>query len=155
MIIGNGGHSNVLKDMKPPLQGDKKYVGFVGKNCEDLRTRLNQFIIQPSAEYPVVVHETAYVRYHDYQIGAGSQILARAIINTEAKIGKFCVINTGAIIEHDAVIGDGTHVAPGAVVLGDARIGECCWIGANATVIQGTRVPSNTFIKANTVWKNK
>ena len=34
------------------------------------------------------------------------------IINSGAKIGKNCIINTGVIIEHDCVIEDNCHISP-------------------------------------------
>jgi UDP-3-O-[3-hydroxymyristoyl] glucosamine N-acyltransferase len=152
MFIGDGGHAKSLKDCNIRLQLHQKVVGFVGLTCADLRRRLAQFKEYSEDEFPVVIHPSAH-RSLACTVDAGSQILARAVVNWGADIGKFVVINTGAIIEHGAVVGAGSHIAPGAIVLGEARVGECCWIGAGAVVLQGATVPDDTFVKALTVHK--
>ena len=42
----------------------------------------------------------------------------QALINTNARVGRNCIINTKALIEHDAIIEDNCHVSTVAVVNG-------------------------------------
>ena len=37
--------------------------------------------------------------------------MANACINTSAKVGEHCIINTGAIVEHDNIIEDYVHIS--------------------------------------------
>lgn len=94
-----------------------------------------------------LIHPTAHVSASAV-LAVGVSILAGAVIQPEAKIGRGVIINTNATVEHDSVVGCGTHIAPGAIVLGDCRIGECCFIGAGAIVFQGRSVPDGTFLPA-------
>ena len=54
-----------------------------------------------------LVHPSAHL-----QAGIGSVVMAGAVINTEAMIGKHCIINTCAVIEHDNQLGDYVHEMP-------------------------------------------
>jgi sugar O-acyltransferase (sialic acid O-acetyltransferase NeuD family) len=89
------------------------------------------------------------------EIGMGTLIAHRAVVQVSAKIGRNVIINTGAIIEHDAVIEDGCHIAPGAIVLGGAKICFCSMIGAGAVVLPNQIVPENTLISSLTRYKNE
>ncbi len=79
------------------------------------------------------------------ELGAGSAILHGAIING-AKIGRNCIINTGAIIEHEVTLGENCFVGPGATVCGGVEVGSDVIIGAGATVRNGVKICSGAII---------
>lgn len=78
-------------------------------------------------------------------------LMPRTSINSLARIGSGCIINTGAIIEHECSIGDYTHIAPGAVIAGNVTIGESCFVGAGAVIKQGVTIGKQVTIGAGTV----
>src|SRR5690554_414474 len=98
-------------------------------------------------------------------IEEGTVVMANAVINPDAKIGKHCIINLGTIIEHDCVInnfahvspnvalaggvivGEGTHIGIGASVIQEVKIGKWCTIGAGAVVIKD--VPDGATVVGN------
>jgi sugar O-acyltransferase (sialic acid O-acetyltransferase NeuD family) len=80
--------------------------------------------------------------------GVGSMILAGAVVNSDARIGRGAIVNSGAIVEHDCEIGDFVHVSPGACIAGASVIGERVWVGANATVIPQLVIAPGTVIGA-------
>lgn len=80
------------------------------------------------------------------EIQDGSVVLMGAIINTDVKIGRNVIVNSGAIIEHHSVIHDHVHVAPGVILCGDVEIGNHSFIGAGSVIIQGSRVPPSSLI---------
>lgn len=82
------------------------------------------------------------------EIGAGSVLMARAVVGPGARIGRLVLVNTGAVVEHDCEIGDGVHVAPGAVLAGGVRIGAGVSIGAGAVVLPGLRVGAGAVVGA-------
>ena len=61
-------------------------------------------------------------------------VLAQAVVNTGARVGRHAIVNSAAVVEHDVVIGAGSHVAPGAVIGGGTRIDEHAFIGLGARV---------------------
>jgi UDP-perosamine 4-acetyltransferase len=81
----------------------------------------------------------------------GVQVLAGAIVNTDAFVNDNTIINTGAIVEHHSQIGAHCHVATGATICGDVTVGDGTHIGAGATVIQGITIGSKCIIGAGAV----
>lgn len=81
----------------------------------------------------------------------GVQVLAGAVVNTDAFVDDNSIINTGAIVEHHTHIGANVHVATGATICGDVEVGYGTHIGAGATVIQGIKIGSKCIIGAGAV----
>lgn len=81
-------------------------------------------------------------------VGAGTVIMAGAVVNSDAAIGDNVIINTGATVDHDCVVGDGAHLAPGAHLCGGVRVGAGAFIGAGTVIIPGIRVGSNAIVGA-------
>ena len=96
---------------------------------------------------PVLRHPAALVG-HGSTMGAGSIVMARAVIGPEARLGRLVLVNTGAIVEHDCVLEDGAHVAPGAVLAGGVRIGAGAMVGAGAVLRPGVRVGAGAVVGA-------
>ena len=59
----------------------------------------------------VVVHPFAYVA-RGASTGKGTQILARAVVGVDAKLGDACIINTGASVDHECAPGCGCASRP-------------------------------------------
>jgi UDP-perosamine 4-acetyltransferase len=59
-------------------------------------------------------------------------VLPRAVLGAAARVGRFCIINTGAILEHDVAVAEGVHCAPGCVLPGGVTVGAGALIGAGA-----------------------
>lgn len=85
------------------------------------------------------------------QIGSGTVVMPKAVINADAIIGKHCIINTGAIVEHDCFIGDFVHIAPSTTLTGNVTVGEGSFIGARTVVIPGVNIGKWCLIGAGSV----
>lgn len=85
--------------------------------------------------------------------GAGTVILAGAIVQANVSVGKQCILNIGSKVDHDAVIGDYVHLGPGCYIGGGATVGEGVVIGAGAVVMRNTHVPAWTEILPNTIFE--
>lgn len=101
-------------------------------------------------EFPVLVHPKAYIT-KTAKLEEGVQILAGAIVNSHASIGRDSIINTRAIIEHDCRIGPHVHVATGAILGGGVTVGECSHIGMGSRVLQGVRIGRRATVGAGAV----
>lgn len=84
------------------------------------------------------------------EVGDGCAVMNGAIING-AKIGKDCVINTGAVIEHACELSDNVFVGPNATLCGGVTVGPDCFIGAAVTVINGVRICGGAIVGAGAV----
>jgi sugar O-acyltransferase (sialic acid O-acetyltransferase NeuD family) len=94
-----------------------------------------------------VIHPSA-VLAPEVQLGAGSMVLARAVINIDARIGAACIINTAAVIEHDCVLADAVHVSPQAALAGTVHVGEASWLGIGSVVRQGVVIGADVVVGA-------
>lgn len=129
--------------------GESAAVIAIGANA--LRARLGAACQARGLDLPNVIHPTALLS-PTARIGAGVQVMARAVIGPEAKLGDLTLVNTGAIVEHGCTLGTAAHVGPGAVLSGGVEVGTrvllgagavvrpCCSIGADALIGAGAAV---------------
>lgn len=87
----------------------------------------------------------------DVKIGVGTVVMANACINTNAIIGKHCIVNTGSIIEHDNKIEDYVHISPNGTCCGTVEIGKLTHIGAGAIIKNNIKICKNCVIGAGAV----
>jgi len=96
---------------------------------------------------PALVHPAAYVA-RDATLGAGTQVLAGAIVAARAVIGRCCIVNTRASIDHESVLGDGVHIAPGATLAGLVRVDDGAFIGTGASIVPRAHVGHDAIVGA-------
>lgn len=123
----------------------RAFVGVGSASDAAPRKNVYETILSSGLEPVSAVHPSATVS-PSAVIGAGSTVMAGAIINACAVLGVNVVINTGAIIEHDCVIGDHAYVATGAVLSGGVTVGECAHIGAGAAVRQRISIGAGSVV---------
>ena len=150
IVIGAGGHGKVVVDaiLSNP-ESNVKIIGFLDdgdieeiagikklgnisewKKYQDKRFHIaignNEFREKLAKEIGeekliTIVHKTAYVSSMS-EIGVGSYIGAMVVINSETKIGKACIVNTGSIVEHNCEIGDYAHLSYRVLVGSESKI---------------------------------
>ena len=174
VIVGASGHGKVVADIAV-LNGYKHIVflddnldlkeclGFpvVGRSTEapggdvfvaigksEIRKKLTK--LYDERKQPILVHPAATIA-SDVEIGAGSVVMAGAVINPGARIGKGCIINTGSSVDHDCNVSDFCHISVGAHLCGAVNIGEETWIGAGAIVNNNINVCKCCVIGAGAV----
>lgn len=101
-------------------------------------------------KYYTAIHPSSQVAI-DVDIGEGTTIMANACINTSAKIGRHCIINTGAIIEHDNIIEDFVHISPNVALGGTVKIGKSTHVGIGSTIKNNITICENCKIGAGAV----
>lgn len=178
IIIGAGGHAKVIADIVQ-CNGDH-IIGFLdgyinqdtflgkpvlGDDSDAHRFPDAYFIIaignavarerisnnMPNAKWYTAIHPTAVISTLDTSIGEGTVVMANAVINPCAHIGKHCIINTTAVIEHDNHIEDFVHVSVGTKLAGTVTVGKRTWVGVGASVSNGISICNDCMIGAGTV----
>lgn len=176
VIIGASGHGKVIADIvissgnvvkgflddADDIQ-QKEIIGFpvLGKtsdyekyvDCEFIIAIGNPYIRKKIAEsinvkWHTAIHPRAVISALDTSIGEGTVIMANAVVNPSARIGRHCIINTGAVIEHDNNIGDYAHISPNAALAGIVTVGECTHIGVGSSTKQVTNIAPDCIIGA-------
>ena len=171
-FIGGGGHCRSLLQMLPRYIVAKGYTDLhpaenmpltylgndsviadnewlhiaVALGSEDSLTARRRLIdkLQDGHKFLSLIAETS-VCATNTEIGNGTAVMHGAIING-AKIGKHCIINSGAIIEHGVTLGENCFVGPGAIICGGTEIGSDVIIGAGASVRNGVKICSGSVI---------
>jgi acetyltransferase EpsM len=100
---------------------------------DDRRQRLVARTGAAPERWAVVIHNVAWVS-PTADLGPGSVVLAGAVVNSGARIGHHCIVNTHACIEHDVMLGDFVHAAPGSIVAGGATVGKLSYLGMGSLV---------------------
>ncbi|MDX5476038.1 MAG: acetyltransferase [Bacillaceae bacterium] len=181
LIIGASGHGKVVADIASKMNrwqsiyflDDNQYLNFslgfevIGKSNEAIR-HINDFDIfvgigkntvrkkiQESLEVegaaiPTLIHPNATLG-GQVEVAPGTAIMAGVVINCSTKIGKGCIINTGATVDHDNVIEDFVHVSPGVHLAGTVKVGQGSWLGIGSIVSNNINITSNCMVGAGAV----
>lgn len=126
------------------------YDLFVAIGDNRIREELQEKLEKAGASIPVLVHPQSIIG-NDVSIGMGTVLMAGVIINCCSKVGKGCIVNTGATIDHDNVIEDFVHLSPGTHLAGNVRIGKGTWIGIGGLVSNNVSIITRSIIGAGAV----
>lgn len=126
-------------------------IAAVGNN--QVREQWCAAIEQAGIELVSVVHPRAYVSC-SVVLGAGTAVMASAVVGVDARVGRAVIINANATLDHDAVLGDFSHLGVGVQIAGGVKIGAraflqagCC-AGYNVVVADAENVPVGTALQA-------
>ena len=158
------GYLNVGDSPEPllharPLLGDERLLdnpAFLAAHdvvvaVQDARRRvICEKLLARSASLPVIAHPAATIS-PTAVIGAGTVISAGVVVQQDARIGRFCVLNTSCSIDHDNVVGDFVTVASAAHTAGNVTIEEEAFIGLGSLIINGVTVGARAIVGAGAV----
>jgi sugar O-acyltransferase (sialic acid O-acetyltransferase NeuD family) len=118
----------------------------------DCAIRWHKHLELKSAGAPIVtlIHPNACVSSM-VSLGAGSVVMAGAVINVDVILGEACIVNTGATIDHDCILGTAVHVSPGAHLSGNVTVRDGSWIGLGALLKQGVTIGERSTVAAGAV----
>ena len=101
-----------------------------------IRLKKKSFLEESGVELINVIHPSAFLA-PSVQLGVGNYVKARAVIETNTRVGDCCIIDNGAILAHDNVIEDGCHIAPGVSLGSSITVGARTINGIGASVSTG------------------
>ncbi|MFQ6581341.1 acetyltransferase [Priestia megaterium] len=131
------------------LKSEYEYA-FVAIGSNTARFKWTEKLSHHGFKIPILIHPSSTVSTKSL-IEEGTVIMAGAVINPDARIGRSCIINTASTIDHDCTLQDGVHASPGTHIGGTVNIGERTWIGIGATIINNIAIGSNCVIAAGAV----
>lgn len=179
ILIGNGGHSKVIKDIIEAQQ-QFEVVGFLDdkfdsyfenehyfydslQNIELYKSDYlfniaigNNFVREKIFQEMEVNIEQFPVLIHptacispSVSIGNGTVVMPGTVINADTVIGKHSIVNSGAIIEHDNDISDFVHLSPNATLAGNVTVGMYSHIAVNATILPQIKIGERCIVGAS------
>lgn len=95
--------------------------------------------------YVTLVHPAAVVPQAT-QIGAGTIILAGAVITAPIDIGAFVVVMPHVTMTHDDVVEDYVTLAAGVRLAGSVRVGAGAYLGMNSSVRENCTVGARSTL---------
>lgn len=119
----------------------------IGVGKPEIRERLTKKIAHC---FGIFIHPNASVAA-DVHIGEGSVILAGAVIQSKAKVGKHTIINANVTIDHDGIVEDFVTTYPGVYVGAGAVVGKGAIINPNAVIMRLSQVAPFTEICAGQI----
>lgn len=128
--------------------GDCDFVIAIGN--AKIRERLAD-LLDGKVQWYTAVHPAAVVSALGVEIGAGTVVMANAVINSGARIGRHCIVNTAAIVEHDNVLADYVHISPNAALAGTVTVGKRTHIGVGVSVRNNLSIGADCVIGAGGV----
>lgn len=146
-ILGHrvaGGRNELLA--QKPAAGH----GIVAIGANPARREIAAWLAQQGFSFASALHPGAHIA-RATRIGAGTVVMAGAVINPDTEIGMHCIVNTAASVDHDCWLGDGVHVAPGARLCGGVRVGAGAFVGAGAVIVPGRSIGADAIIAAGAV----
>lgn len=127
---------------------DSDFFVAIGNNA--IREKIQEKLISESASMVSLVHPSAVIGI-DVEIGFGTAVMARVVINSSSVIGRGCVINTSSTLDHDNVIEDYVHISPGANLAGAVKVCRGSWIGIGSVVSNNINICSGCRVGAGSV----
>lgn len=179
VIIGASGHGKVVADIV--VRSGDQVIGFLDDNSKlndefagfPVLGRVEQFreykdcwfvvaignvqirekIVSQlqGVKWYTAIHPSAVISDLEVKIGEGTVVMANAVVNPGASIGKHCIINTSAVVEHDNRIDDFAHISVGAKLAGTVHVGKRTWIGIGASVKNNISICQDCMIGAGAV----
>ena len=178
LIIGASGHGKVVADIAkkngyekiyflddnlslsecggyPVLGNSSKYLDFdcdifVAIGNAGIRKHIQENVEKEGKSIATLIHPNAVIG-ENVRIGEGTVVMAGAVINPCAAIGKGCIINTCASVDHDCILEDYVHISVGAHLAGTVHVGASTWIGVGAVVSNNINVTAGCMIGAGAV----
>ena len=122
-------------------------IGIGQIKTPSIREKIANKLVQIGYNTPAIISKYAVVS-EGANVKEGVTVGHGSIVNANAYIGKFCIINTGAILEHSTRVGDFCHISTGVIVNGDVDIGEGSFVGSGSIIREGLKIPVSTTISA-------
>lgn len=104
--------------------------------------------------FATLVHPAAVVGPR-CEIGAGSVLMAQAVLETHVHVGAHTLLNVATSLAHNCILGDCCSLGPGVRLAGWVSLGDRCDLGVNAcvrprvTLGPGTRVGAGAAVVAD------
>ena len=150
-----GEHVNNL----PVIGGDRllddpsfliQHLFVVAIGDQQARRRLSLDICDKGGQLATMQHPACVVSASAL-IGDGTVMIAGAIVNANARVGRFCILNTGCTVDHDCELGDGVQICPGAHLAGRVGCADDVFVGTGAAIIPGISIGAGATVGAGAV----
>lgn len=104
----------------------------------------------PGLIFICVVHPSAVLAKH-MVFGKGSIIGSGVVLNSDCKLGDFCIVKDQVSIGHDCEIGNFVTLKKNVTLGGHVSVGSACTLQSNVSIIEKVIIGENCLIKESTL----
>lgn len=122
-------------------------VGFISIGDNYSRKFVRDAIISlvPNFIFVNAIHNSVSIG-RNVKFGVGIAIMANVVVNPNAEIEDFCILNTGAQLEHNCFMGEFSHLSAGSITGGKVNIGKFSTITLGVTIMDRLTIGENTVV---------
>jgi sugar O-acyltransferase (sialic acid O-acetyltransferase NeuD family) len=129
----------------------EKCEAFVATDDNKLKATLVEMLKEDRKVMPVNAFHKHLAIAPSVLMGHGNMFNAGVVVNSNAKIGSFCIIGSNTVIDYEAELLDMVQVGAGTVIGSGAKIGKGAFIGSGVTIVAGVTIGKNARIGAGSV----
>ena len=133
-----------IASMSQHLAACDRAIVAIGNNA--LRERIFQQLAEACSEFATVVHPRAIVSPSAI-LGAGSAVIAVAVLGIETSLGVGTTVNCGAVVDHQAKVEDYGYLGVNASMAGGTVLGRNAWMQAGAAIGYGVCVSPGSILE--------
>ena len=122
-------------------------ISFGNHSLIKKRISLFQKLKNYNLKFTSIVSDNAYVSDKS-EIGEGTIIMHKALVNIGVTISENCIINTGTIIDHESRVGENCILSTNVTVNGQVQIGKNTFIGSGTIISNNVTIGQNCIIGA-------
>lgn len=140
---------NKKKDFLKIIKHVDFFLVTIGSSNGNIRTIISNQLIKFKIK-PLSFFSKDFKQDDSVIFGKGCQIMKNVTINSNTKIGDYCIFNTSSTVDHDCIIEEGCHLMPSSTLAGNVVIKKFSTIGSNSTVIPNIKINQNSYVGAGT-----
>lgn len=145
-VIGNENHISYLMEKK----GITKGIIAIGDNWSRKEMFKRIKALNHSFDFISAIHPSASISNYS-TIGKGVAVMAGTVINAEAEVGDFSIINTKASLGHESVMEEFSSLSSGVIVGGNVTIGKFTALSIGTTIVNNITIGKHTVIGAGSL----
>lgn len=134
------------------IEEDDRFLIAIGD--VELRGKVIKELKQKNATFLTYIYSNVFID-NSAIIGKGVVICPFSMVNSQAEIGDYSLMNIYTSVAHDSVIGENSVLSPYSTLNGNAKAGKNLFMGTRATILPNVVVGDSCVIAAGTIVSKK
>ena len=126
--------------LKNNLKNYDDFFVAIGEN--KLRYKMISWLREEKVNIVSLIHPKSTISKFS-SLGAGTCVMANAVVNPGTSIKEGVIINSSSSIDHDCIIKDYAHISPNCSLSGNVSIGKFTHLGTGTSVHPGILIGNN------------
>ncbi|MCT4587340.1 MAG: acetyltransferase [Carboxylicivirga sp.] len=143
------GRQNDIISLRKQYNIDAGFIA-IGDNYARALVKNDIVLQMPDFQFINAIHPAASIG-RNVKLGVGIAVMANAVLNPDAVVEDFCIINTGAQLEHNCYMCEYSHLSAGSITGGKVKIGKYSTITLGVVLVDRLNIGENTVVGSGAV----